>query len=163
MPEKLPLGYWDFDEDSTNDANVAAILDAIQRYTDLPTQGVAILRRALAERDARIADLTRRQEAQAAGPGSDKRRVEMPAAERRAYSRDVPLVEYTRVCRHCGRSEVIIVYPTAKPTVCDRGECQRAEEERIKNLNRDRQRRWRESHGGTQQGLKNADPVKAKP
>lgn len=143
MPEKLPFGYWDVD-DSTNDANIEAVLYHIEHYTDIPTEAINALRRAFSERDARIADLVRRQDEQST-PGRDVVSVKMPAARRRAYIRDVSLVEYTRVCRHCGRSEVITVYPTAKPTVCERVDCKEAEKVRIRQLSTERQRRHRNS------------------
>ena len=152
MAEKLPYGYWDIDGDSTDDSNIEAILYHIEHYTDIPTEAMRVLRRALAERDARIADLLRVQDEQAAPGGANVQRVKMPATKRRAYSRDVQLIDYTRVCRHCGRSEIVTVYPTAKPTICERSECQQAEKERLKQLNAERQKRYRARHAGNNDG-----------
>jgi hypothetical protein len=149
MTAKPPGGYWDIDE-STSAENIEAILHHFANYTNAPIEAVNALRRALAERDAHIANIERRQSGQPApsAPDNDQvRAVDMPAAQRAAYTRIVQLVEFNRVCRHCGRSEVVAVYPTAKPTLCDRPECIEAERQRGKRINAERQRRFRQRRG----------------
>ncbi|MHB8628755.1 MAG: FmdB family zinc ribbon protein [Aggregatilineales bacterium] len=155
MAKRPPKGYWDIEDDTGAD-NIAAILDHLRRYTDAPAQAIAILTRALAERDAALADVQRRL-ADDGARDADKpiRRVDMKPTDRKGYSRDVPLIERQYVCRHCLKTFTYMAYPSAAlKTVCDDPACQEAEQERLRLSNAERQKRYRER----QKAIKGGNP-----
>ena len=77
------------------------------------------------------------------------KKVEMPAAQRKAYTRTVELKPDSYICRHCGRQVLIQRYPgSAMPKVCDDEICQAKEHERLAEATRRRVQEHRARKAG---------------
>jgi hypothetical protein len=148
MAKQPPEGFWNV-SDSTDPENISAIINHLLQYTDAPTEAISTLQRALAERDAALADAKRRlsQDDIVSEPGTPFKRVDMKPTHRKAYTRDVALVERSYVCRHCGQTITLMAYPSAAlPSVCSSSQCQADEQQRIRQASAERQKRYRERH-----------------
>ncbi len=163
MPTRPPKDYWDIDN-TTDPANIEAVLSHFQNYPDVPIDAVNVLRRALAELQQRAEHAERSQARSSNRQHADQpvQPVTMPAND--TYTRAVPHKTDSFVCVECGEQIELLHYPGAfLPSVCDKPTCQANAEQRRKQANTARQKAFRARHATNGSVITNANQVSVTP
>lgn len=126
--------------DQPDSMNIQRLLSYLEQRGDMPPNALKALKALLAR-----AEEAERRATVLPGERDETVIVQQSAHRRGAFTREVELQDYYRICCSCGRTEVVKRYPGARMSpFCNRPRCQARRQEEKRENNAERQRQFRE-------------------